>query len=169
VSIGARPVSIAARPGSRRNESKARTRQALVEAALDLFAEDGYDATTTEAIAERANVSPRTFFRYFATKESVLFFGEYDYIRSFAGVYLAQPRSLPELEAIRASFLMLAPALSRIKARIARYEQATVPRSSGAASRSTWSSTTPSSRTSWPSDAKSRSRTTTAGSWPRSR
>ncbi len=102
----------------------ARTRQALVDAALALFAERGYDATTTGAIAEAAGVSPRTFFRYFPTKESVLFFGEYEFIRSFAGVYQSQPPSVAELAAIRDSFALLAPGAARLRKRIELYQKA---------------------------------------------
>ena len=49
-----------------------RTRQALAEAAIELFAAQGYGATTVEQIANRAAVSPRTFFRHFDSKEDVL-------------------------------------------------------------------------------------------------
>ncbi|GAA3566331.1 hypothetical protein GCM10022222_57740 [Amycolatopsis ultiminotia] len=56
-----------------REEKKRRTRQALIEAALTLFDEDGYDATTVAGIAARAGVSPATFFNYFVTKEEVVF------------------------------------------------------------------------------------------------
>ena len=49
------------------------TRERLVDAALELFALQGYGATTVDDIAARAGVSPRTFFRHFPDKEEVLF------------------------------------------------------------------------------------------------
>jgi len=109
---------------SPRDEHADRTRNALLEAALNLFSANGYDDTTTDQIAECAGVSPRTFFRYFPTKESVLFFGEYDFIDAVSGVYLAQPDSLSDLEAMASSFALLAPGLKRIRKRIAQYHEA---------------------------------------------
>jgi AcrR family transcriptional regulator len=101
-----------------RTDRMARTRAALVDAALDLMAERGFDAVTTEDIAQAAGVSPRTFFRYFATKESVLLFGEADFVSSLTGVLLAQPPDLPEIEAVASSFVSLAPGISGLHRRI---------------------------------------------------
>lgn len=109
---------------SPRGEHADRTRMALLDAALNLFSANGYDQTTTDEIAESAGVSARTFFRYFPTKESVLFFGEYDFINAVSGVYLAQPDDLSDFEAMANSFALLAPGLKRIRKRIAQYHEA---------------------------------------------
>lgn len=61
-----------------RERKKARTRETLREQALRLFLERGYDATTMEAVAAAADVAPRTLFRYFPTKESLLLEDDYD-------------------------------------------------------------------------------------------
>jgi AcrR family transcriptional regulator len=56
-----------------RERKKQRTREQIVEAAMALFAERGYHATTIADIATAASVAPRTFFTYFPSKEAVVF------------------------------------------------------------------------------------------------
>jgi AcrR family transcriptional regulator len=58
---------------SLRDRKRARTRQALIDAATELFERQGYDETTVADIAEAAEIGARTFFGYFASKEELLF------------------------------------------------------------------------------------------------
>jgi len=82
-----------------RERKKQKTRWAIQEHALRLFAEQGYDATTVEQIAAAAEISPSTFFRYFKTKEDVVVEDEYDPI--MAAALAAAPADLAPLSAIR--------------------------------------------------------------------
>jgi AcrR family transcriptional regulator len=84
-----------------RERKKARTRAAIREHALRLFGEQGYDATTVEQIAEAAEVSPSTFFRYFPTKEDVVLQDDLDLL--WLDALRAQPPSLSPIPAMRAA------------------------------------------------------------------
>jgi AcrR family transcriptional regulator len=61
-----------------RERKKIKTREAIRTATYALVGEQGYDATTIEQIADRAEVSPSTVFRYFPTKEDIILTDEYD-------------------------------------------------------------------------------------------
>jgi AcrR family transcriptional regulator len=61
-----------------RERKKIKTREAIRSATYALIKEQGYDATTVDQIAERAEVSPSTVFRYFPTKEDIVLTDEYD-------------------------------------------------------------------------------------------
>ncbi|MGC9669079.1 TetR family transcriptional regulator [Planosporangium sp. 12N6] len=95
-----------------RERKKQKTRWAIQEHALRLFAEQGYDATTVEQIAAAAEVSPSTFFRYFPTKEDVVVQDEYDpLLIAELESAPAELAAVPALRhAIRAAFAKLGPA-----------------------------------------------------------
>jgi AcrR family transcriptional regulator len=86
------------RPGLRERK-KAKTRNAIQEHALRLFREQGYARTTVEQIAEAAEVSPSTFFRYFPTKEDVVLYDALDPL--LIAAMGRQPLDLQPLEAMR--------------------------------------------------------------------
>ena len=86
------------KPGLRERK-KAKTRAAIQEHALRLFREQGYDATTVEQIAEAAEVSPSTFFRYFPTKEDVVAYDALDPLVMAA--WRAQPADMKPIAAMR--------------------------------------------------------------------
>jgi AcrR family transcriptional regulator len=82
-----------------RERKKARTRAAIRQNALRLFRDQGYAATTVEQIAEAAEVSPSTFFRYFPTKEDVVLRDDIDILAVAA--FEAQPPGLSPITALR--------------------------------------------------------------------
>jgi AcrR family transcriptional regulator len=82
-----------------RERKKQKTRWAIQEHAMRLFAENGYEATTVDQIAAAAEISPSTFFRYFPTKEELVIQDQYDDVL-MAGL-LAAPPELSPISAIR--------------------------------------------------------------------
>jgi AcrR family transcriptional regulator len=99
--------------GGRRSRKKQRTRDDLLAAGDFLFATQGFDETTTADIAERADVSQRTLFRHFPTKESLLY-GDLDDARLQLRTSLAgRPDDEPILTTVRESMLSLAEDFGR--------------------------------------------------------
>src|SRR5579885_2495577 len=71
----------------------------LVDAAMALFAQRGFDQTTVDDIAKRAGLTERTFFRYFADKREVLFAGSEAFADTVVHALGAAPASLSALDA----------------------------------------------------------------------
>jgi AcrR family transcriptional regulator len=82
-----------------RERKKAKTKAAIQQHALRLFRQQGYHATTVEQIAEAAEVSPSTFFRYFPTKEDVVLYDVLD--PPALAAFRAQPAELSPIQALR--------------------------------------------------------------------
>ncbi len=84
-----------------------------MEAGATLFAERGFDGATTNDIAELADVSQRTLFRHFPTKESLLY-GDMDELRlELRAGLAARPEGEPVLTSVRAAMLSLADNFNR--------------------------------------------------------
>ncbi|GAA2825117.1 TetR family transcriptional regulator [Crossiella cryophila] len=104
-----------------RERKKLRTKNALVDAALELFFSKGFEATTVEEIAAAVEISPRTFFRYFAGKEDVALsqFAELD---EFCIAALAQrPADEPPVAATRTAYLAMFDHIAAFDGGPARY------------------------------------------------
>ena len=103
--------------------SAARSREAILDAALELFAEQGYDDTTTEQVAEQAGVSPRTFFRYFPTKESVVFYRDFGLMRRFEAELVARSAELTDFDAVCSTFVSLSLGFDELRERVQLYRR----------------------------------------------
>lgn len=84
------------------------TRQALLESAYRLFAEQGYDKTSIEDITRDANFAPRTFFLHFASKEDLLFPDVSRLRTSLEAALMARAAQTSTLEVLRHWVLVLA-------------------------------------------------------------
>lgn len=90
-----------------RNREEARRR--LQRAALELFAENGFDRTTAAEIAARAGVTERTFFRHFPDKREVLFDGQNILGAALSDAIATAPSDLPPIPALRRAFAAVTP------------------------------------------------------------
>ena len=92
-----------------RSGEQARLR--LRAAALELYRERGYEATTTAQIADRAGVTERTYFRHFADKREVLFDGEADLIAIMVAAIASAPADLAPLPLVMTAYGAAVPLL----------------------------------------------------------
>lgn len=106
---------------SRRDEHKLRTASSLRDAAVGLFLAQGYDETTTDQVAAKAGVSTRTFFRYFDSKDEVLFQGQRFWSETVAEMVTQQPAALTPMDAMCETLIKLAKGVSREA--LVRYER----------------------------------------------
>lgn len=86
-------------------------RSRLQQAALDLFARDGFEAVTAAQIAERAGVTERTFFRHFPDKREVLFDGQHVLLAALEAGLADAPPDANELAALFHAFRHVVPLL----------------------------------------------------------
>ena len=91
-----------------RERKKLERRAAIESAALDLFEEHGFDSTTTEQIAARADIAPRTFFLYFPTKEDVVLADYAQRLDRIVEELGSRPADESPWDALRASLLVVA-------------------------------------------------------------
>jgi AcrR family transcriptional regulator len=95
----------------------------LVQAALALYGERGFDSTTVADIAEHAGLTKRTFFRYFADKREVLFSGSQALEELFVTEVGAAPASVAPLDAVAAALDAVAAMFEQRREFAARRQQ----------------------------------------------
>jgi AcrR family transcriptional regulator len=89
-----------AHPGLRERK-KQKTRDTIIRVALDLFEERGYEQTTIADIAEAAEISPRTIFAYFPSKEDIVFYDFADVLARLTQALRERPPGVTALDALR--------------------------------------------------------------------
>lgn len=96
-----------------RERKKDQTREALARAAFELFQTKGYEGTTVAEIARAANVSRRTFFRYYASKDALLFVDDSDNLEQFRELLTMREPSDDEFAHVRRACAALAETYTR--------------------------------------------------------
>jgi AcrR family transcriptional regulator len=113
------------RPDSLRDRKRLRARESIRRAALELFAERGFDEVTVTDIAERAEVGRTTFFRYFGDKQEVLFSDDEEEVAAVAAETPAPPKPIGSSlrDALRATRAIVVTFVERITADAVAYER----------------------------------------------
>jgi AcrR family transcriptional regulator len=111
----AAPPSAAA--GGLRERKKARTRESIQRAALELFTTKGYARTTTVEVAEAAEVAPATFFKHFPTKEDVVLADSLAIFQEFADYLELRDASMSTIDACKTYFVPVILSLHEDEAR----------------------------------------------------
>ena len=91
-----------------RERKKRRTRATLIDAAVGLCDQQGFDGTTVDQIAATADVSPRTFSRYFATKDAIAVALIDEVLAIVADELARQPLEIGHFEALRRAYIAMA-------------------------------------------------------------
>ena len=112
VAVVAPPAGVEDAECGLRERKKRETRAAIHRAALELAHEGGVDALTVDAIAERAGVSPRTFFNYFPTKDDAIIGSGASDLDALATLVAARPAGESVREIVHAIALIRMAALS---------------------------------------------------------
>jgi AcrR family transcriptional regulator len=99
-----------ATPSGLRERKKERTRAEIERVAMRLFLERGFDAVTVDEIGAAAEVSHRTFYRYFSSKEDVVLSDVREFLDEMRTALAQRPSSESVIESIRAVILQLAQA-----------------------------------------------------------
>ena len=92
-----------------RERKKQQTREKIARVALELFAERGYDETTLADIAEAADVSPRTIFAYYESKEDILFCEEGAFLDQLGNLFERRPPGVTTIDVIRQFLTSIEP------------------------------------------------------------
>jgi AcrR family transcriptional regulator len=101
------------------------SRDRLVQAALELFGEKGFESTTVAEIAEHAGLTERTFFRYFTDKREVLFWGAGALQELLVSTVVDAPASAGPMDAV-ATGLEAAGAVLQERRDLSRQRQAVI-------------------------------------------
>jgi Transcriptional regulator len=107
-----RSINSGAPAGGVRERKRRETLQRITEAGLKLFAANGYEATTLDAIAAEAGISRRTFFHYFRSKDDILLSLQSGQGESLVAALAREPATKRPLDAVRHAMMSIASSYS---------------------------------------------------------